>query len=139
MPGGLEGRLPFSPPESETEAAAAPAEPAHAARVLHPDELSGLDRQALSALMGSPDLTRGEAGMEVWQYRAEDCVLDVYFTPPGEGDGPLKVAYIEGRPRHLSQAAAMDGATLGHVEPTPPADLTESCLAELSARSGAGS
>ncbi len=44
-----------------------------------PEQLIGLAEPALGAKLGKPALIRRESGAEVWQYRAENCVLDVFL------------------------------------------------------------
>lgn len=87
------------------QAAAAPA-----LRTILPQELVGLGPADVQALLGPPELRRVEAMIEVWQYRSERCVLDLYLYP-GEGGGPtaadglvalaggIAVAHLETRPR----------------------------------------
>jgi hypothetical protein len=42
-----------------------------------PERLLGLGPNALSDLLGRPELIRRESPAQVWQYRATDCVFDV--------------------------------------------------------------
>src|SRR3546814_1742826 len=42
-----------------------------------PAQLLGLDRDGVSALLGTPDLIRREAPAEIWQYVGGNCVFDV--------------------------------------------------------------
>ncbi|HVJ51440.1 MAG TPA: hypothetical protein VM689_03215 [Aliidongia sp.] len=62
-------------------------------------ELPGLhdisERELVSRL-GTPDFTRKEEAAEIWQYRSESCVLDVFLYPE---DGVLKVAHVATRDR----------------------------------------
>ena len=59
-----------------------------------PSRLMGLDGAALGALLGRPALRRVEPPAEVWQYRGERCVLDVFLYAPGAG-APHVVTYYE--------------------------------------------
>lgn len=59
-----------------------------------PARLMGLDAAALGALLGRPALRRVEPPAEVWQYRGERCVLDVFLYAPGAGE-PHVVTYYE--------------------------------------------
>ena len=59
-----------------------------------PDQLLGLDRGGLAALLGDPDLIRREAPAEIWQYVTGDCVFDVVLYARGQA---YAVSYIEAR------------------------------------------
>lgn len=59
-----------------------------------PERLMGLDREGLSDLLGAPNLVRRDRPAEIWQYRAEDCVFDVFLYDEG---GWYQVSYLEAR------------------------------------------
>ena len=59
-----------------------------------PNQLMGLDRGGLAALLGSPDLVRREAPAEIWQYVTADCVFDVVLYARGQ---IYAVSYLEAR------------------------------------------
>src|SRR3546814_12494713 len=48
-----------------------------------PAQLLGLDRDGVSALLGTPDLIRREAPAEIWQYVGGNCVFDVVLYERG--------------------------------------------------------
>ena len=77
-----------------------PAEPAPqktARRVVNddPQQLMGLAPEALSRLLGPPSLLRTESPAEVWQYRAADCVLDIFLYAEEEKPDRSRVTYYE--------------------------------------------
>jgi len=45
----------------------------------NPQQLMGLDRDALNEKLGQPALIRRDGDAEVWQYRANECVLDLFL------------------------------------------------------------
>ncbi len=59
-----------------------------------PKRLIGLGPKDLAALIGAPRMVRREATARVWQYRAADCVLDVFLYREAGSD---KVIYVEAR------------------------------------------
>ena len=59
-----------------------------------PNKLLGLNRDGLSALLGTPDLIRRDAPAEIWQYLASDCVFDVVLYQRG---ADYAVSYLEAR------------------------------------------
>lgn len=44
-----------------------------------PQQLMGLDRDALNEKLGEPALIRRDGDAEVWQYRGDRCVLDLFL------------------------------------------------------------
>ncbi len=77
--------------EPESETAALPPAPViddDPARIL------GLGPDRLTELLGRPELTRREPPAEIWQYRGESCVFDVFLYEEG---GLARVTYLEAR------------------------------------------
>ncbi len=64
--------------------------------------LRNLTASDLLARFGQPDFTRHEAEAEIWQYRGNSCVLDLFLYPSGDD---LKVADAVTRDR-----TRLDGA-----------------------------
>ncbi len=78
-------------PQAEPKTAALPPAPViddDPARVL------GLSPDKLTEMLGRPDLTRREPPAEIWQYRGETCVFDVFLY---EEAGSARVTYLEAR------------------------------------------
>lgn len=61
-----------------------------------PQQLFGLNGQRIAALLGPASFIRRDGPAEVWQYRAEACVLDVYLYKDPTG---LTVAHVDLRKR----------------------------------------
>ena len=68
-------------------------------------DLVGLGPDELQHLFGHPQLVRDETGAEVWQYRADACVLDLYLYPQESEGTPLRVTYLEARDRSAASLA----------------------------------
>lgn len=81
---------PAPPAPAPQEAALPPAPPIND----DPNQLLGLDRGGVTALLGSPDLIRRESPAEIWQYVTGDCVFDVVLYANGQG---YAVSYTEAR------------------------------------------
>jgi hypothetical protein len=67
-----------------------------------PTILSGLTRDQVSRLMGTPHFRRVDDPAALWQYRTKGCVLDLYLR----ADGPVyRVVHFEFRsnPKTLSK------------------------------------
>ena len=60
-----------------------------------PHQLMGLAPSAVNRLLGPPSLLRTEAPAEVWQYTAEDCVLDIYLYAEEQMPDRSRVTYYE--------------------------------------------
>ena len=71
-----------------------------------PAILAGQDAVGLAALLGEPTLVRREAEVEIWQYHAEGCVLDVFFYPDGS---TRRVLHLEARDRVAADSHPLDG------------------------------
>ncbi len=65
-----------------------------------PTQVMGLPTLELSALLGAPRFVRRDLAAEVWQYRTEGCVLDV-FVYDRETYGGGEVVHYEVRPSRL--------------------------------------
>ena len=65
-----------------------------------PQSLIGLSPNQIAGRLGEPELRRSEPPAEVWQYRTETCVVDLYLYDDG---GRLQVLSYQVRPR--AQAA----------------------------------
>ena len=82
--------------EKENETAALPTPPPIDD---DPQQLMGLDRAGLGGKLGQPELVRHEAPAEIWQYRYEDCVFDIFLYDQ-------RVAYFEARDRKANMVDA---------------------------------
>jgi hypothetical protein len=58
---------------------ASPAVAAVPTRIPRLGELTGMQPPQIVAMFGQPDLKRDDPPAEVWQYRAADCVLNLFF------------------------------------------------------------
>lgn len=109
--GGCAGRMPADPlapvagpsPASSSTVLALPATagspPPRLPTSTTAAALIGLSAAELTHLLGVPRWTRRESPAQVWQYRGERCVLDVYLYEDGlqgDGAGP-RVVYAEAR------------------------------------------
>ncbi|MGH6946034.1 MAG: hypothetical protein ACREDZ_01790 [Kiloniellales bacterium] len=83
---------------SESAALTPPAAPAPAPELptIEAETLLGKSAGEILSLLGEPQLKRREAAAEVWQYRGQDCVMDLVLYRQGEAS---KVQYLEARDR----------------------------------------
>ncbi len=88
-------------PESPQQILEPPAEPPAPQKTARlrvnddPHQLMGLAPEALGRLLGPPSLLRTETPAEVWQYRAADCVLDIFLYAEEEKPDRSRVTYYE--------------------------------------------
>lgn len=59
-----------------------------------PELLIGADRETIADRLGKPEFLMRAQASEIWQYRANNCVLDVYLY---EDKGDMRVVYMEAR------------------------------------------
>ena len=74
------------------------------AMVLSP-QLARLNNRSIAevqAIVGNPDFRRVEPPGELWQFRSQECVVDVFFY--GAGDN-RRVVRVEGRSRDPGRVA----------------------------------
>ncbi len=71
------------------------------------DQLFSLTGHDVVQIFDAPELVRRDLPTTIWQYRNEDCVMDVYFTVDREGDASrANVAHYEVRARDFRQGAS---------------------------------
>lgn len=69
--------------------------------VKEPEQIKMLLGQDFLLVMDKPDLERRDAMMTMWQYRSDDCVLDVYLKP-AEDQNYAPVMHYEIRQRRTA-------------------------------------
>jgi hypothetical protein len=63
------------------------------------NKLAGLKPAEVLAMLGTPDLKRTEPPAELWQYRAADCVLNLFFY---DGASGYRLTHVEAWQRSLA-------------------------------------
>ncbi|HEY1506188.1 MAG TPA: hypothetical protein VGF92_17915 [Stellaceae bacterium] len=86
-----------------TPGSALPDLPQAASRTPAIKDLAGLKPADVVAILGQPDLRRDEPPAELWQYRAADCVLNLFFYG---GAGGYRLAHAEAWQRSLAGSGA---------------------------------
>lgn len=95
-------------PEGERLVAVTPAAVALPVGALPgPERLAGLTAADVSALLGPPGFVRRDPPAEVWQYRTDSCVLDLFLYADA-ADRPLRVDHFEFRGRTVAGVAAAE-------------------------------
>jgi len=63
-----------------------------------PEQLAGLDHGGLTGLLGEPVFLRNDGPAELWRYRHESCVLDLYlYSDRGEPSRGPRVRHFDVR------------------------------------------
>ena len=75
----------------------------HVTRAPDIKDLNGLKPDDVLSMLGQPDLRRDEPPAEVWQYRAADCVLNLFFYDEAGG---YRLAHTESWQRTLSSSTS---------------------------------
>lgn len=85
--GGVAGVGEASKPQAATEA--------HVVR-FSPEEFVGFSPERVLPILGAPDFVRRDGSAQIWQYRATNCVLDLFLYQTGN---ETHVKHAELRPR----------------------------------------
>ena len=73
-----------------------------AGRVPAVADLPGLRPADVLSMLGQPDLKRNEPPAELWQYRAADCVLNLFFY---DDAGNYRLDHVEAWERNFAGSA----------------------------------
>lgn len=90
---------PLPPAPTPKQTAAPPPRPEPEPADDNPKQLFGLSGQRVAALLGPANFVRRDGSAEIWQYRAAECVLDVFLY---RRDAALSVAHVDLRQRAKS-------------------------------------
>lgn len=106
--------------------------PRHTARGFKsskPDTLLRLTRGDVASALGAPSIRRNEPPAEIWQYKTDKCVLDIYFYAAGPSTHPdaSEVSYFEMRRPEKLQIGALTGEIPDAIELTSDRDQ-KACL-----------
>ncbi len=80
-----------------------------------PQQLMGLDRATLNEKLGEPALIRRDGDAEVWQYRADRCVLDLFLYGVDK-----KVEHVDLRDRGDGGASSVRDCFAGMLRAAMP-------------------
>ena len=86
--------------EPRGQAAIAPARPQEPVND-DPQQFMGLDQPGVTAIIGKPAMIRRDGPAEVWQYRGQGCVFDIFMYRK-EDDG-FEVKYVDLRAPDLAE------------------------------------
>lgn len=89
-------------PTTGLDARSAATTPGNFQTLSHPPDikdLAGLKPAEIVSILGQPDLKRDEPPAELWQYRAADCVLNLFFY---DNAGSERLTHAEAWQRSLS-------------------------------------
>lgn len=84
-------------------------------------KFQGLSDGQVTGMLGKPQFLRQDASVELWQYRAEGCVLHLFLYREKDG---LRVHHAEMRPRTtpgVALSTADVDACLAKLAAAPPA------------------
>jgi len=104
----------------------------------HPEGLMHMTEMQISYLFGAPSARRGEQSLEIWQYRTQNCLLDIHFSrhaddAAGNAKAHRQVSYYALRqldtPDWMSDPAAADGDILPSKIRT--SDKTRMCMEDI--------
>jgi hypothetical protein len=70
-----------------------------------PEEFLGFSPERVLPVLGAPDFVRRDGNAQIWQYRANHCVLDLFLYQNGS---ETRVKHAELRPRVATSAESVD-------------------------------
>lgn len=75
-----------------------------------PKRLMGLDGAGLTALLGPPEFRRADAPAELWRYRGDGCMLDLFLYGPARTTESERVTvrHVEARPIGVERVSTDD-------------------------------
>lgn len=86
-----------------------PEKPSAPALNSNPKRLVGMDHAGLIDLLGTPAFLRNDAPAQLWRYRHETCVLNLYlYSERGKPAVGLRVRHYDVRSRSSTKISARD-------------------------------
>lgn len=70
-----------------------------------PERLVGLAAGAIEKMLGTPDFKRRDPPAEVWQYRKDGCLLDVFLYL---GEAEYRVTHVEARSHSVTRVSGAE-------------------------------
>ena len=67
--------------------------------IYRPDNLLYVTAKDVRALLHEPEMSRIDVPTMVWQYRSDECVLDIFFKTKSDNDADAPVKHYEIRAR----------------------------------------
>lgn len=101
-----------------------------------PENIKMLLGQDFRLVMDKPDLARNDSMITVWQYRTQQCVLDVYLQPTEDTDY-AQVMHYELRPRRKAMLVAptkISAEGVGVQSPSISDQAKRACMKALISR-----
>ena len=80
-----------------------------------PEQLMGMDHESLTEMLGEPALVRRDGDAEVWQYRADRCVLDLFLYGTEK-----KVEHVDLRDRGEGNEGSVRDCFVGMLRTATP-------------------
>jgi len=70
-----------------------------------PERLVGLGSEAIQNMLGVPDFKRRDPPAEIWQYRKDSCMLDVFLY---QIENAYRVTHVEARSHSVAQVSGTE-------------------------------
>jgi len=99
----------LSPEKTDVKVWAAPPKPKPAPEKIYPApaRLSGMKQDQVIRLLGEPGFERRDEPALIWQYRTQNCALDLFLYQPEDGSG-YRVDHFEARNRKKESVSEKD-------------------------------
>ena len=73
--------------------------------IFSPKQITGLFEEEVQKLYGVPDFKHYTPPAEIWQYRKEKCLLDIFLYVDKQQSNKLRVRHAEVRGRSISKVS----------------------------------
>ena len=73
--------------------------------ILGPERLLGLFADNIRKMFGAPDFRRHDPPAEIWQYRKDGCLLDIFLYLEKDRPDILRVRHVEVRGRSVTEVS----------------------------------
>ena len=71
--------------------------------ILSPQQMTGLFEEDVQKMFGVPDFKHYDSPAEIWQYRKEKCLLDIFLYVDKQQSNKLRIRHSEVRGRSISK------------------------------------
>ena len=71
--------------------------------ILGPQQMKGLFEKEVQKMFGDPDFKHYDPPAEIWQYRKEKCLMDIFLYVDKQQSNKLRVRHAEERGRSISK------------------------------------
>lgn len=73
-----------------------------------PKRLVGLRASEIQKMLGNPEFKRRDHPAEIWQYRRDTCMLDIFLYQEKDSANGFKVNHVEARGKSIAEVSGTE-------------------------------